>query len=987
MIRATPPYRPMESAVAPVKVFRFGLFEADVCQGTLTRAGVRVKIQDQPFRVLLLLLNRPSDIVTREELRQKLWPEGTFVDFDGSLNVILKKLRAAIDDDSDNPRFIETVPRRGYRFIAPVSESPSNIGASSAAGAMPVRLQTAAPTDSADAPENTNKDASAFESSVAQTSFTAVGERRRQTNGSHILIYAVATLVVAVGLAELWFALYRRNQPTKNDATSSRQITPLLMRKSVAVLGFHNVSGKVNDSWLATAFSEMLSTELAGGEKLRLISGGDVANLRISSPWSQTDTLDQATTSRVGTALNSDLLVLGSYTTIGNRDRGQVRLDVRLQDAKTGEILTEVAEIGSTQDLFLIVSRAGSKLRDRLGVPRLEEPDEASVLASVPRDRDAARFYALGVAKLRQFDPSAAKDLLQEAVLSEPEFSLGHAMLAKAWSQLGYEQNRREEAKKALDLANNLPRADRMLVQGEYYESLGDQERAASTYHALFELFPDNVEYGLRLATAQSMAGHNSQASLTLSQLRHLPSPASDDPRIDLLDARVGPTNDPARLVLIRSAEKKADAQGKALIYAETRKEECLNLNYSAHPDAAPPACEDAYNIFMGMGNRVGAADAIRLMADGIGSQGHYEQAIATYGRALNVLDAMGEHQKTGSILNNMAINFENEGKLDQAEKLYRQAMSHFEAAGNKTNQAVALVNIADILYLRGNLSGAEKMYRQDLVAMPDKEDPSYTLFRLADLELMEGRIAQAREHAEQAVSASKAHQGAYQYLTGAMTVLGEAFASQADLVSARRQFEESLEIRQKVGAVELAAEAQLELANLALDEGHPEKAEPLLRSAIAEFEKEQGDPAASTAYTLLSRTLLMKGKLDDSRKAIQRSTELSKTSSDPALRLLADVQSARVEMTSPDSHAINSSRQKLRSTIASAKKFGYYSIECEARLALGELDLKSNLSSGRAELAALAGETRSHGMELLARQADQATGNGNVVAVNKASQ
>src|SRR5690348_16383311 len=111
----------MEPGAASSKTYRFGLFETDVAKGTLTRNGIRVKLQDQPFRVLILLLERPGEIVTREELRQRLWPEGTYVDFDGSLNVILKKLRAAIDDDSDNPRFIETVPRRGYRFLAPIS--------------------------------------------------------------------------------------------------------------------------------------------------------------------------------------------------------------------------------------------------------------------------------------------------------------------------------------------------------------------------------------------------------------------------------------------------------------------------------------------------------------------------------------------------------------------------------------------------------------------------------------------------------------------------------------------------------------------------------------------------------------------------------------------------------------------------------------------------------------------------------------------------
>src|SRR5262245_13987679 len=113
--------RPRGAAVTSGPIFRFGLFEADVSRNILTRKGVRVRIQDQPFRVLILLIERPGEIITREELRQKLWPEGTYVDFDGSLNVILKKLRAAIDDEADNPRFIETVPRRGYRFIAPVS--------------------------------------------------------------------------------------------------------------------------------------------------------------------------------------------------------------------------------------------------------------------------------------------------------------------------------------------------------------------------------------------------------------------------------------------------------------------------------------------------------------------------------------------------------------------------------------------------------------------------------------------------------------------------------------------------------------------------------------------------------------------------------------------------------------------------------------------------------------------------------------------------
>jgi Tol biopolymer transport system component/DNA-binding winged helix-turn-helix (wHTH) protein len=106
------------------KCLRFGLFELDIQSRELRKSGVRIKLQEQPFQILAMLLERPGEIVTREELRKRLWPEDTFVDFDLSLNSAVKKLRQALGDDSENPRFIETLYRRGYRFIGPVNEPP-----------------------------------------------------------------------------------------------------------------------------------------------------------------------------------------------------------------------------------------------------------------------------------------------------------------------------------------------------------------------------------------------------------------------------------------------------------------------------------------------------------------------------------------------------------------------------------------------------------------------------------------------------------------------------------------------------------------------------------------------------------------------------------------------------------------------------------------------------------------------------------------------
>jgi DNA-binding winged helix-turn-helix (wHTH) protein len=108
---------------AEKRIFRFGVFEADASSGELRKAGMRLRVQEKPFQVLMLLLEHPGEVVTREEVRQKLWPSDTFVDFDHSLNTIVNKIREALDDSAANPRFIETLSKRGYRFLVPVEST------------------------------------------------------------------------------------------------------------------------------------------------------------------------------------------------------------------------------------------------------------------------------------------------------------------------------------------------------------------------------------------------------------------------------------------------------------------------------------------------------------------------------------------------------------------------------------------------------------------------------------------------------------------------------------------------------------------------------------------------------------------------------------------------------------------------------------------------------------------------------------------------
>src|SRR5262245_45634695 len=107
----------------PLRSVTFGVFEFDIETGELCRAGHRIRLQEQPRKMLAVLLARPGELVTRDEVRAALWPDDTFVDFDAGLNVVVNKIRYELRDSAVSPRFIETIPKRGYRFIAPVAPS------------------------------------------------------------------------------------------------------------------------------------------------------------------------------------------------------------------------------------------------------------------------------------------------------------------------------------------------------------------------------------------------------------------------------------------------------------------------------------------------------------------------------------------------------------------------------------------------------------------------------------------------------------------------------------------------------------------------------------------------------------------------------------------------------------------------------------------------------------------------------------------------
>ena len=209
----------MESAARPSRIVRFGPFEADLAAERLLRNGLPVRLQDQPLRLLLLLLAHPGEIVSREEMRARLWPTDSYGDFDNGLNVAVRKVRAALGDDTGRPRYIETVPRRGYRLIAPVEDI-----------APPPTAPPAAPP-AAIAPPTTQEQPSPPAGTVED------GPSRSRTSARRFLAAACAFgLVIAV----LGGVLLRQRRVSPGGHGGS----PGASRRSVAVLGFRNSSGR-----------------------------------------------------------------------------------------------------------------------------------------------------------------------------------------------------------------------------------------------------------------------------------------------------------------------------------------------------------------------------------------------------------------------------------------------------------------------------------------------------------------------------------------------------------------------------------------------------------------------------------------------------------------------------------------------------------------------------------------------------------------------
>jgi eukaryotic-like serine/threonine-protein kinase len=812
-------------------------------------------------------------------------------------------------------------------------------------------------------------------------------------------IMAVVLLSAAIGIGYGVHRWKARVQPTAPGVVA---------RRSVAVLGFRNLSGKPDAGWLSTALSELLTTELAAGEQLRTVPGENVARMKADLSLPDTDSLGPATLAKIHKNIGSDFVVLGSYLEMGD----QIRVDLRVQDAKAGETIATVSDTGTETNLLDLVSKTGSELRHYLGVAEVTAAEVGAVRASAPPNPEAARLYAEGLQRLRVFDALGARDLLEKAVAAAPNYPMAHSALATAWSTLGYDAKATEEAKKAFDLSTNLPREDRLWIEANYRVRNKEVQKAIDIYRLLFEFFPDNVEYGLALAKVASSHGKSKDGLTTLEALRMLPPPASDDPRIDLAEAQAaGALSDFHRQQQAAAkARTKAEAQGNILFVAYAQLEEgrafedlgehgkavalfrqaketftragdrgqvaralwalAIELEESGDYAHARIACEESLAIRRQIGNQRGVAQGLMEMAIILRHEGDLPRARQLLEEARQIDHEIGDRQAESEVTGNMGNVLDDQGDIASARRAYEESLAVSQEIGDKLNQAISVENVGNELTALGQTGEARQKYeesRNRSVELGSKSLTTEVDLTYGDLLLQSGDIAAARQKYDEALRQA-VQLGEQGFIGAAHAAWGDLLAAGGDLSGAEKEYESAIAIFTKAGSKAGLAVARLSLAQLRVEQGDGAGAFDLATQALQEFETEKSTRKQALAYLVLAHALLAQGKVIAAQNEIRSAKELLRENQDRRLDLEFQITGAMVAGKNP-ANAVAAAGTLARSVLQ-AEKLGFVGYQFDARLALGEIEMHLGTPGASARLKQLQRDASGKGFLLVARKA-----------------
>jgi eukaryotic-like serine/threonine-protein kinase len=419
-------------------IVRFGDFQVNLQSGELQKHGIRLRLPGQSLTILTTLLERQGEIVTREELQKTLWPQDTYVDFEHSVNSAVKRLREALNDSADNPRFVETLPRLGYRYIGPPVAQ---------AGGLP-------------------------DSGPASTSETSAPSKVVYRTRPWAISAVVLVIVAALG-----FGLYRRH---------SRQTIKLTEKDTVVLTDFTNTTG---DPVFDGTLRQGLSVQLEQSPFLSLVSDQlTQQTLRL---------MGQPAEAKLTPELARDLCqreggkayLSGSIASLGS----QYVLGLKAVNCLTGDTLAEEQERATGKEQVLsAMDKAAAKLRARLGeslntVSKLDTPLEQAATPSL----EALQAYSLGRKSMAGSNWAAGVPFFQRAIRLDPNFAMAYARLGRSYRNLGESILGTESMRRAYELRERTSELEKFYIESHYDDTVtGDLEKARRVYELWAQTYP-----------------------------------------------------------------------------------------------------------------------------------------------------------------------------------------------------------------------------------------------------------------------------------------------------------------------------------------------------------------------------------------------------------------------------------------------------------------------------------------------------------------
>jgi eukaryotic-like serine/threonine-protein kinase len=486
------------------RLFRFDSFEVDLWTGELRKHGTKLKVQDQPMKILAMLLARPGELVTRAQLRQGLWSDDTFVDFERGLNTAVNRLRAVLNDSAEKPRFVETVGRRGYRFIASVKNCRP--------GEPWTTLEQSAPSECVrerpeDREEISSSTPSMEDGATSRTPILIASQSTTVTNGngqaSEFLAEAIAPLSepypeqlrgstvknsalrwkIVASVCALFTAVlmatgvrYRLHQPK-----------PLTDKDTIVLDDFTNTTGDpVFDGTLRLG----LSVQLEQSPFLSLVSEEQVQQtLRMMGQPGDTrltHEIAREVCQRTGGAAVLD----GSIAQIG----GQYDVILKAANCATGTVLASAeANAGDKSQVLHALGEVASEIRKKLGesLSTVQKYDTPIWQATTP-SLDALQAFSLAQKTLLGTnDNAAALSLAQRAVELDPNFALAYAVMSQWYWNLGEMTRSAETGRRAFELRKGVSENERLIIEGNYYLTVtGDLIKARKIFEIGARTFP-----------------------------------------------------------------------------------------------------------------------------------------------------------------------------------------------------------------------------------------------------------------------------------------------------------------------------------------------------------------------------------------------------------------------------------------------------------------------------------------------------------------